>query len=82
MRWAAFVTVAAVVVAQDASHPGCAQDIATLLSQVGYAVRFDDMTSAATRIVYMTDGLLLREALLDPLLRKYEVQKPLGRIQC
>lgn len=28
--------------------------------KVGYAIRFDDMTSASTRIKYMTDGLLLR----------------------
>lgn len=41
--------------------------------QVGYCVRFDDRTSQDTRIKYMTDGMLLREALLDPLLRKYKV---------
>ncbi|XP_071927570.1 pre-mRNA-splicing factor ATP-dependent RNA helicase DEAH10 isoform X4 [Coffea arabica] len=31
------------------------------------------MTSASTRMKYMTDGLLLREALLDPCLSKYSV---------
>ncbi len=31
---------------------------------VGYRVRFEDVTSEDTRIVYMTDGLLLREAML------------------
>ncbi|KAH7965321.1 hypothetical protein HPB49_006066 [Dermacentor silvarum] len=36
---------------------------------VGYSVRFDDTTSNATRIKYLTDGMLLREALLDPLLQ-------------
>ncbi|KAM0858309.1 hypothetical protein ACQ4PT_047911 [Festuca glaucescens] len=41
--------------------------------KVGYSIRFDDSTSSATRIKYMTDGLLLREALLDPLLSKYSV---------
>ncbi|KAM0823885.1 hypothetical protein ACQ4PT_070566 [Festuca glaucescens] len=41
--------------------------------KVGYSIRFDDSTSNATRIKYMTDGLLLREALLDPLLSKYSV---------
>ncbi|XAR65292.1 RNA helicase [Bertholletia excelsa] len=41
--------------------------------RVGYSVRFDDMTSSSTRIKYMTDGLLLREALLDPLLSRYSV---------
>ncbi|KAL6861175.1 hypothetical protein ACP4OV_016875 [Aristida adscensionis] len=42
-------------------------------NKVGYSIRFDDSTSNATRIKYMTDGLLLREALLDPLLSKYSV---------
>ncbi|XP_002732327.2 ATP-dependent RNA helicase DHX33-like [Saccoglossus kowalevskii] len=41
--------------------------------QVGYCVRFDDMTSPGTKIKYMTDGMLLREAILDPLLSKYAV---------
>ena len=42
--------------------------------QVGYAVRFDDMTDAsATRIKFATDGLLVREMMMDPLLRKYSV---------
>lgn len=41
--------------------------------QVGYAVRFEDVTSKATRIKYLTDGLLLREALLDPKLMRYKV---------
>ncbi|GAB4840130.1 Pre-mRNA-splicing factor ATP-dependent RNA helicase DEAH10 [Ancistrocladus abbreviatus] len=41
--------------------------------RVGYSIRFDDMTSSLTRIKYMTDGLLLREALLDPFLSKYSV---------
>ncbi|KAM0879890.1 hypothetical protein ACQ4PT_033938 [Festuca glaucescens] len=41
--------------------------------KVGYSIRFDDSTSSATRTKYMTDGLLLREALLDPLLSKYSV---------
>ncbi|KAH9370997.1 hypothetical protein HPB48_019076 [Haemaphysalis longicornis] len=40
---------------------------------VGYSVRFDDTTSNATRIKYLTDGMLLREALLDPLLQRYSV---------
>ena len=38
--------------------------------QVGYTVRFDDMTSKETKIKYMTDGMLLREAILDPLLKR------------
>ena len=41
--------------------------------QVGYSIRFEDVTSASTRIKFMTDGLLLREALVDPLLSRYSV---------
>ncbi|XP_029649141.1 ATP-dependent RNA helicase DHX33 [Octopus sinensis] len=40
---------------------------------VGYSVRFDDMTSGCTKIKYMTDGMLLREAILDPLLKRYSI---------
>lgn len=39
--------------------------------QVGYSIRFEDRTTPATEIKYMTDGMLLREALLDPLLQNY-----------
>ncbi|KAH0878518.1 hypothetical protein HID58_065912 [Brassica napus] len=41
--------------------------------RVGYSIRFDDCTSSYTRLKYMTDGFLLREALLDPLLSRYSV---------
>jgi len=41
---------------------------------VGYTVRFDNRTSENTKIVYVTDGILLREATLsDPLLSRYSV---------
>lgn len=40
---------------------------------VGYAVRFENMTSAQTKIKYMTDGSLLRQALTDELLLDYRV---------
>lgn len=40
---------------------------------VGYSIRFEDLTSASTRIKFLTDGLLLREALVDPLLSRYSV---------
>ena len=45
----------------------------TLGDEVGYSIRFDDMSSEKTRIKYMTDGMLLREAMSDPLLSKYSV---------
>ncbi|CAI5937583.1 unnamed protein product [Closterium sp. NIES-64] len=41
--------------------------------EVGYVVRFEDRSSAATRIVFQTDGCLLRELLGDPLLTRYSV---------
>ena len=41
--------------------------------RIGYRVRFDDRTTSNTQLVYVTDGMLLREAMLDPLLRKYSV---------
>ncbi|XP_074452366.1 ATP-dependent RNA helicase DHX33 isoform X1 [Larus michahellis] len=40
---------------------------------VGYTVRFDDLTSDETRIKFLTDGMLLREAIGDPMLRKYSI---------
>ncbi|AET39119.1 DEAH-box RNA helicase PRP16 Ecym_4037 [Eremothecium cymbalariae DBVPG len=39
--------------------------------EVGYAIRFEDKTSADTRIKFMTDGILLREALLNDTLDNY-----------
>jgi ATP-dependent helicase HrpA len=39
---------------------------------VGFRVRFADRVSNATRLVLMTDGLLLAELVSDPLLRRYD----------
>lgn len=36
-----------------------------------YTVRFEDVTSTKTRIRFMTDGSLLREAMSDRLLLQY-----------
>ena len=41
--------------------------------EVGYTIRFEDCSNENTRIKYMTDGILLREIMLDPLLTKYSV---------
>lgn len=41
--------------------------------EVGYSIRFEDLTSAKTRIKFLTDGMLLREALVDPLLSRYSI---------
>lgn len=45
----------------------------TLGEHVGYTIRFEDMTSDKTILKYMTDGMLLREAMNDPVLSKYAV---------
>ncbi|KAF8521150.1 P-loop containing nucleoside triphosphate hydrolase protein [Gautieria morchelliformis] len=40
--------------------------------QVGYSIRFEDMTEHGTTFLkYMTDGMLLREAMNDSLLERY-----------
>ncbi|KAH7730902.1 DEAH protein [Aphelenchoides avenae] len=41
--------------------------------EVGYSVRFENKTSERTKIAYMTDGILLREALRDAFLSRYSV---------
>ncbi|KAE8539832.1 hypothetical protein D1P53_003769 [Cryptococcus gattii VGV] len=44
---------------------------ARLGQEVGYSIRFEDMTSDKTVLKYMTDGMLLREFLTDPELSTY-----------
>ncbi|KAJ5719236.1 ATP-dependent RNA helicase DHX8 [Penicillium malachiteum] len=61
--------VAAMSVAKRVSEEvGC-----RLGAQVGYTIRFEDMTSPETVIKYQTDGMLQREILIDPDLKKYSV---------
>ncbi|KAH9979420.1 pre-mRNA-splicing factor ATP-dependent RNA helicase PRP43 [Lactifluus volemus] len=44
----------------------------SLGKQVGYSIRFEDMTEPGTTFLkYMTDGMLLREAMNDPDLERY-----------
>ena len=40
---------------------------------IGYSVRFDERTNASTKIKYLTDGMLARELMVDPLLKRYSV---------
>ena len=40
-------------------------------AEVGYSIRFEDVTSAKTTIKYMTDGILLRESLRESDLDNY-----------
>uniref|UniRef100_S4RH71 RNA helicase n=1 Tax=Petromyzon marinus TaxID=7757 RepID=S4RH71_PETMA len=45
---------------------------ALLGHEVGYCIRFDDCSDPqATRIKFLTDGMLVREMMADPLLKKY-----------
>lgn len=41
--------------------------------EVGYTIRFEDCTSPETVIKYMTDGMLLRECLIEAELKTYSV---------
>ena len=61
--------VAAMSVAKRVSEEvGC-----RLGQEVGYTIRFEDCTSLETRMQYMTDGMLQRECLIDPLCTIYSV---------
>lgn len=59
--------VAAMSVAQRVAQE---MDV-TLGEEVGYSIRFEDMTSQKTILKYMTDGMLLREAMSDHDLTRY-----------
>lgn len=67
-RRVAAITVAKRVAEEMGSVPG---------GLVGHRVRFDDTTDHAgpntSRVIYATDGMLLREAQSDPLLRRYGI---------
>lgn len=66
-RRVAAITVAKRVAEEMGCEPG---------TLVGHRVRFDDTTDLqgqnTTRIIYATDGMLLREATVDPLLSRYQ----------
>ncbi|KAH0541298.1 DEAH-box ATP-dependent RNA helicase prp43 [Glutinoglossum americanum] len=59
--------VAAMSVAQRVANE---MDV-DLGDEVGYSIRFEDVTSQKTVLKYMTDGMLLREAMNDPDMRRY-----------
>ncbi|EDV59701.1 putative pre-mRNA-splicing factor ATP-dependent RNA helicase PRP1 isoform X1 [Drosophila erecta] len=61
--------VAAMSVAQRVSEE---MDV-KLGEEVGYSIRFEDCSTAKTLLKYMTDGMLLREAMSDPMLEQYQV---------
>lgn len=59
---------ASTVAKRVAEERGC-----RLGDEVGYAVRFEACSSELTRIKFMTEGMLVREMMADPLLSKYSV---------
>jgi HrpA-like RNA helicase len=63
-RRVAAINLARRVALESGTRLGC---------KVGYSVRFDENTSNATKIKYMTDGMLLRELLSDDMLSRYAV---------
>lgn len=51
-----------------------AQEMDVVLGEeVGYTIRFEDKSSHKTRLKYLTDGMLLRESMMDPELNKYGI---------
>ncbi|KAJ2859454.1 DEAH-box ATP-dependent RNA helicase prp22 [Coemansia aciculifera] len=61
--------VAATSVAKRvAEEVGC-----RLGAEVGYTIRYEDCTSPETKIKYCTEGMLIREILLDSDLKRYSV---------
>lgn len=52
-----------------------AEEVGSVLGdEVGYTIRFEDLSNPTrTRIKYLTDGMLFRECMQDPLLSKYSV---------
>lgn len=61
--------VAAISVAKRVSE----ETDTTVGDYIGYSVRFNESISARTKLKYMTDGMLLRETMMDESLSKYSV---------
>ncbi|RCK58100.1 putative ATP-dependent RNA helicase DHR2 [Candida viswanathii] len=57
---------AASLAARVSEEYGC-----RLGQDVGYQVRFTNMSNKWTKLKYLTDGMLLRELMIDPQLKKY-----------
>ncbi|KAK1398739.1 RNA helicase [Heracleum sosnowskyi] len=61
------------VAAMSVSHRVADEMDVTIGEEVGYSIRFEDCSSSRTVLKYLTDGMLLREAMTDPLLERYKV---------
>ena len=45
----------------------------SICMSVFFILRFEDCSGPKTLLKYMTDGMLLREAMSDPMLEKYQI---------
>lgn len=61
------------VAAMSVAKRVCEEFGCRLGQEVGYTIRFEDCTSPETKIKYMTEGMLLRECLIDPDLSSYSL---------
>ncbi|KAI9728142.1 MAG: DEAH-box ATP-dependent RNA helicase prp43 [Chrysothrix sp. TS-e1954] len=59
------------VAAMSVTQRVAAEMDVNLGDEVGYSIRFEDCTSEKTILKYMTDGMLLREAMNDHELKRY-----------
>eukprot|EP00158_Paraphelidium_tribonemae_P008335 Partr_v1_DN28554_c1_g1_i2_m72978 putative DEAH (Asp-Glu-Ala-His) box polypeptide len=65
--------VAAVTVSERVSEELAMSDPALAKDVCGYKVRFADRTTASSRLIFMTDGVLLRLLQTDAVLRDFDV---------
>ncbi|EXB55979.1 putative pre-mRNA-splicing factor ATP-dependent RNA helicase [Morus notabilis] len=72
-KWMVACTQPRRVAAMSVSRRVAEEMDVTIGEEVGYSIRFEDCSSARTVLKYLTDGMLLREAMTDPLLERYKV---------
>ncbi|XP_057329367.1 ATP-dependent RNA helicase DHX33 isoform X2 [Microplitis mediator] len=61
------------VAAVSVAHRVAQEQAVEIGKLVGYCVRFEDVTSSQTRIKFLTDGMMVREAMTDEDLSDYSV---------
>ncbi|XP_043233038.1 probable ATP-dependent RNA helicase DHX34 [Amphibalanus amphitrite] len=61
--------IACIALCQRVSH----ETLQQYGDQIGYQIRFEKRRTARTRVVFLTEGLLLRQVSADPLLSQYDV---------
>lgn len=61
------------VAAMSVAHRVADEMDVQLGRHVGYTIRFEDKSCPTTVLKYMTDGMLLREAIADPFLERYSI---------